>query len=56
MVRFRLQEEDCERLWELRRQRRIWTTERNSLRISAHIHTRSEDLELFFQTPAQAVG
>ncbi len=56
MVTFRLKGDDVRRLWELCRKRRIWTTEKNPLRISTHIHTRPADLDLFFETLDEAMG
>ncbi len=56
MVAFRLKLKDPRRLWELCRQRRIWTTEGNPLRVSTHIHTRPADLNLFFETLEQAAA
>lgn len=56
MVTFRLKDKHAARLWELCRRKRIWTTERNPLRISTHIHTRPADLDLFFETLEEAVG
>ncbi|MDH4072328.1 MAG: aminotransferase class V-fold PLP-dependent enzyme [Gammaproteobacteria bacterium] len=45
-----------ERLWALCNERRIWTTGASQLRISTHIHTRRSDLELFFETLAEAAA
>jgi hypothetical protein len=36
------------------RERRIWTMGGDRLRVSAHIHTRPRDIELFFATLAES--
>lgn len=51
-----LPERKLERLWALCRERRIWTTENPRLRISTHVHTRRADLDLFFETLAEAAA
>ena len=56
LVTFRidLPERRLERLWQLCDERLIWTTRNARLRMSTHIHTRREDLELFFETLDEA--
>jgi selenocysteine lyase/cysteine desulfurase len=56
LVTFRLQlpEQKLDRLWQLCDERLIWTTRNRQLRISTHIHTRRSDLDLFFETLAEA--
>ncbi len=44
------------KLWQLCDDRLIWTTENPRLRMSSHIHTRRADLDLFFDTLAEAAA
>lgn len=44
------------RLWQLCDERLIWTTGNPRLRMSSHVHTRREDLDLFFETLAEAAA
>lgn len=52
----KLPEKKLARLWELCDDRLIWTTRNPRLRMSTHIHTRREDLDLFFETLAEAAA
>ncbi len=56
LVTFRLNlpEAKLARLWQLCDERLIWTTANSQLRLSTHIHTRRSDLDLFFDTLAEA--
>jgi selenocysteine lyase/cysteine desulfurase len=54
--RLNLSDEKLARLWALCRERMIWTTENAHLRISAHVHTRQSDLDLFFAALQQAAA
>ncbi len=58
LVTFRLQlpEEKLGKLWRLCDERLIWTTGNSHLRLSTHIHTRQSDLDLFFETLAEAAA
>jgi selenocysteine lyase/cysteine desulfurase len=58
LVTFRLQlpEQKLNRLWQLCDERMIWTTGNPQLRLSTHIHTRPSDLDLFFETLAEAAA
>jgi selenocysteine lyase/cysteine desulfurase len=58
LVTFRLNlpEQKLERLWQLCDERLIWTTGNPQLRLSTHIHTRRSDLDLFFETLAEAAA
>jgi len=58
LVTFRLQlpEEKLGKLWRLCDERLIWTTGNSQLRLSTHIHTRQSDLDLFFETLAEAAA
>ena len=58
LVTFRidLPERALERLWRLCDDRRIWTTGNAQLRLSAHVHTRRSDIDLFFETLAEAAA
>lgn len=58
LVTFKLDlpENRLERLWQLCDDRLIWTTGSPQLRISTHIHTRRSDLDLFFDTLAEAAA
>ncbi len=58
LVTFRLDlpERKLSRLWQLCDERLIWTTKNPQLRLSTHIHTRPQDLELFFETLAEAAA
>lgn len=51
-----LPDEKLERLWQLCRERMIWTTENAHLRLSAHIHTRTSDIDLFFAALEEAAA
>lgn len=54
--RINLPEPRLERLWALCEERLIWTTRNPRLRVSSHIHTRPEDLDLFFETLSEAAA
>ncbi len=56
LVTFRLNlpEAKLVRLWQLCDERLVWTTRNPQLRLSTHIHTRRSDLDLFFDTLAEA--
>jgi selenocysteine lyase/cysteine desulfurase len=58
LVTFRidLPERKLARLWRLCDERLIWTTGNARLRMSTHIHTRPEDLDLFFETLSEAAA
>jgi selenocysteine lyase/cysteine desulfurase len=58
LVTFRLTlpERKLDRLWQLCDERLIWTTGSPQLRLSTHIHTRQADLDLFFETLAEAAA
>ncbi|MDX1480436.1 MAG: aminotransferase class V-fold PLP-dependent enzyme, partial [Woeseiaceae bacterium] len=58
LVTFRidLPERKLERLWALCDERLIWTTGNPRLRLSSHIHTRPDDIDLFFATLAEAAA
>lgn len=58
LVTFRidLPERKLERLWRLCDERLIWTTGNPRLRVSTHVHTRRDDLDLFFATLAEAAA
>jgi hypothetical protein len=43
-----------DRLAELCRKKRIWITGVERIRLSTHIHTRPQDIDLFFETVAEA--
>ena len=51
-----LPEAKLAKLWQLCDDRLIWTTGDPRLRMSTHIHTRREDLDLFFETLAEAAA
>ena len=55
-MRLNLDESRLQRLWQLCDERLIWTTGSPQLRISTHIHTRRADLDLFFETLAEAAA
>jgi isopenicillin-N epimerase len=54
--RINLSDRKLDRLWRLCDERRIWTTSNPQLRMSTHIHTRRSDLDLFFETLAEAAA
>lgn len=58
LVTFRidLPERKLQRLWQLCDERLIWTTSNPRLRVSTHVHTRRSDLDLFFETLAEAAA
>jgi isopenicillin-N epimerase len=43
-------------LWKLCQQKNIWTLNSPRLRLSSHIHTRPEDIDLFFQCADETVA
>lgn len=45
-----------QKLWQLCDERLIWTTSNPYLRVSTHVHTRRSDLDLFFETLAEAAA
>ncbi|MEM9316990.1 MAG: aminotransferase class V-fold PLP-dependent enzyme, partial [Pseudomonadota bacterium] len=51
-----LPEKKLAKLWQLCDERLIWTTGNPRLRMSSHIHTRRQDLDLFFDTLAEAAA
>jgi selenocysteine lyase/cysteine desulfurase len=58
LVTFRIKLPDAglQKLWKLCDERLIWTTSNPQLRVSTHIHTRPSDIELFFETLAEAAA
>jgi len=58
LVTFRidLPERRLDKLWALCDERLMWTTGNPQLRMSSHVHTRPEDLDLFFETLAEAAA
>lgn len=58
LVTFRLNlpEAKLNSLWQLCDDRLIWTTRNPRLRLSTHVHTRRSDLDLFFETLAEAAA
>lgn len=54
--RINLPEAKLARLWQLCDERSIWATNNQQLRVSTHIHTRRSDLDLFFETLAEAAA
>lgn len=47
---------DASKFWELCRKKRIWTQEGERVRISTHVHTRPQDIDLYFDTIKEALG
>jgi selenocysteine lyase/cysteine desulfurase len=58
LVTFRINLPDAklQKLWRLCEERTIWTTSNPQLRVSTHVHTRRSDLDLFFETLAEAAA
>ena len=56
MVTVRFRNGNPEKLWELCRQKRIWTVQGERVRISTHIHTRPSDIDMFFEIMKEALG
>jgi selenocysteine lyase/cysteine desulfurase len=56
LVTIGFQGRDLKPLWERLKQKRIWTTQGERLRLSPHVHTRPQDLELFFSTLDEVLG
>ncbi len=56
MVTIVFKDRDPAPLHELCRKKKIWTTGAKRLRLSAHIHTRPSDIDLFFDTMEEALG
>jgi selenocysteine lyase/cysteine desulfurase len=54
--RINLPEQKLQKLWQLCDERLIWTTSNPRLRVSTHVHTRRQDLDLFFETLAEAAA
>lgn len=52
----RLPDTKLNKLWQLCDERLIWTTRNPRLRMSSHVHTRYSDLDLFFETLAEAAA
>lgn len=51
-----LPEERLQSLWRNCREQLIWTTENAHLRLSAHVHTRRSDIDLFFEALEEAAA
>jgi hypothetical protein len=51
-----LPDSKLQKLWQLCDERLIWTTSNPYLRVSTHVHTRRSDLDLFFDTLAEAAA
>lgn len=47
---------DAQPLWALCNKRKIWSQQSQRIRLSTHIHTRKEDIELFFSSVREALG
>lgn len=47
---------DPAKFWQLCQRHRIWSQQSQEIRISTHIHTRPEDIELFFSLMKEALG
>ena len=57
LVTFRLPKEaDLTALWKTCKEKRIWTIQSPQLRLSTHIHTRPQDLDVFFDVLESTVG
>lgn len=56
LVSMRFRNGNPQALWDLCHKRRIWTIEGPQVRISTHIHTRPQDIDLFFDCMQEAVG
>lgn len=56
LVTIGFQGRDLKPLWERLKQKRIWTTQGERLRLSPHVHTRPQDLEIFFSTLDEVLG
>lgn len=54
--RINLPDNKLEKLWQLCDERLIWTTGNPHLRVSTHVHTRRSDLDMFFETLAEAAA
>jgi selenocysteine lyase/cysteine desulfurase len=55
MVTFRVKK-DGSRAWEIMRQKRMWTYMGEQIRLSTHIHTRPQDIDLFFGILEDTLG
>jgi len=56
MVAFEVDKPDYAPLWAKLAARKIWTLRGPKIRISSHIHTRSSDIDLFFDTLKEVFG
>lgn len=56
LVTIRFKNGNPAKLWELCRKKKIWTVQGERVRLSAHIHTRPSDIDLFFETVKEALG
>lgn len=55
-MQLKLSDAQLAQLWQLCKDRLIWTTGNPHLRLSAHIHTRRSDIVAFFQTMHEVAG
>lgn len=47
---------DTAALWPKLKEKRVWTTGGNRMRVSTHVHTRPEDIDLFFSLVRETLG
>ena len=56
LVTFQIKKEKLDPFWEACKKKRIWTTGGARLRVSTHIHTRPQDIDLLFATMRETLG
>ena len=56
LVTFRLKPADTSRFWAEAKRRRMWVMQHKDLRVSAHVHTRTSDIDALFATIDDVFG
>lgn len=56
LATIRFQREDLEKFHQLLKQRKIWALMGKQVRLSAHVHTRRQDIDAYFDTMKEAFG
>ncbi len=56
LVTVKFKSPKVDKLQELLKKKRIWTTGGQQVRLSSHVHTRKSDIDLYFETVKEALG
>lgn len=56
LVTVKFKTDKLDKFQELLKKKRVWTTGGRQMRLSAHIHTRRSDIDLYFETIKEALG